>query len=181
MHHLPNLLSLLRLLAVLPVAWMMLEGHLWLAFWGFLLLGLTDALDGWLARRFHWQSRLGSILDPLADKALLLVSYAVLGVNGWLPWWLVLLVWLRDLVIVAGALLFYHRIGAFEVTPSQLSKWNTLLQVVLVLGVLQAQLYACCAAMLALGVVAVAMTTLASGVHYVWLWGGKARCSNPGR
>ncbi len=108
MRHLPNLLTCLRLALVLPVAWLLLRQQYPQALWLFLLAGLSDALDGLLARRFGWTSRLGAWLDPIADKLLLVISYVCLTLNGLVPVWLTAVLLLRDLVIVGGA-------GAFAI------------------------------------------------------------------
>ena len=99
MRHLPNLLTLLRLLLTLPIAWLLLSERFAAALWLFAVAGASDALDGFLARRFGWVSRVGSVLDPLADKLLLVTSYVCLGLSQVLPWWLTLLVLLLAICV----------------------------------------------------------------------------------
>jgi len=102
----------------------------------FFVAGTSDAVDGFLAKRFGWTSRLGALLDPLADKFLLVTCYAVLAWNGLLPFWLLVLVLTRDLLIVGGAVAYNFRVRRLEAEPTLISKLNTLLQILLVLLVI---------------------------------------------
>ncbi len=171
----PNLLSALRILLVVPIVALLLQRDFEGALLLFALAGVSDGLDGWLARRYGWFSRLGSVLDPVADKLLLVSSYLVLGALGLLPWWLVVAVLGRDLVIVAGAVAYHYLVGPYDMAPSLLSKVNTALQILLVLVVVADQVLGW------LGPVAlqalfwgVLATTVASGVNYVLVWGWRA-------
>ena len=100
----PNIISILRILLVIPVIWLLLTDDFPSALWLFAIAGVSDALDGFLAKRYGWQSELGSLLDPLADKILLVSCYVVLGWLLLLPAWLVATVILRDVMIVVGAI-----------------------------------------------------------------------------
>lgn len=174
--HLPNLITGLRLLLVPPILWLLWQQAHGAALTLFIIAGVSDALDGALARGFHWQSRLGGILDPIADKSLLIGCFVVLGLNGELPAWLVVLVIGRDLVIVAGAAAWQWLIAELHAAPSLISKLNT-----------AAQLAVVCAVLASHGAVALphwllrllewtaAFTTLWSGVDYVLRWGRRAR------
>ena len=104
---LPNLISFARILLSLPIVWLLYEREFSYALILFAVAGFSDGLDGFLAKHFHWQSHLGGLLDPLADKALLMSSFLVLGGLGLIPIWLVILVIFRDLTIMGGAL-YYH-------------------------------------------------------------------------
>ncbi|KGI77223.1 CDP-alcohol phosphatidyltransferase family protein [Oleiagrimonas soli] len=172
--HLPNLISSLRIVLVVPVAWLMLEHRYGSALWLALVAGSSDALDGWLARRFGWRSRLGAFLDPAADKLLLMTSYLVLALMAQLPWWLALLVLGRDLVILGGALGYRLLIGPFTAKPSRIAKFCTMLQIVYVLLVLLRS-----SALPALHLQPmqwlVAVLTVASGLDYVLRWAARAR------
>ena len=111
----PNIISVLRIVLVVPIIVLMLEQQFAAALLLFFVAGLSDGLDGYLAKRNNWGSRLGSILDPLADKLLLISSYVALGWLGLIPVWLVAVVLIRDIVIVSGALkrqnrTYQHRI-----------------------------------------------------------------------
>ena len=127
----PNIISLLRLFSVPLVLWFLLEENFVAAFWLFLLASVSDGIDGFIAKRFNARSIVGSYLDPIADKALLLGVYIALGVAGHLPMWLVALVVFRDVMIVGGALLFLGLTGRLEVEPLRSGKLNTVAQIIL--------------------------------------------------
>lgn len=172
--HLPNLISVARIALVLPVAVLMIRAQYGTALWVALAAGLSDALDGWLARRFGWRSRLGAFLDPVADKLLLMTSYLVLAVLGALPLWIALLVLGRDLVILGGALGYRLWVGPFKARPRRLAKFSTLVQILFVLLVLlRKSAFAALQVQPLLWLVAV--LTVASGVDYVLHWLARAR------
>src|SRR4051794_20528860 len=102
---LPNLITLARLLAVPLVVWLILDGEMGLAFAVFVFAGISDGIDGWIAKRWGQRTELGALLNPIADKTLLVALYVTLGVAGHLPNSLVILVVFRDLLIVGGFLL----------------------------------------------------------------------------
>jgi len=166
--HLPNLLTLLRLISVPVTLWLMVENRMAPAFWLFAAAGVTDAVDGAVARLFDAHSALGAILDPLADKVLLVSTYIALGLAGFLPLWLVVLVVLRDVLIVAYALV-YTLAGTPHGSPSLISKINTLAQIMLAGVVLAGQGLHWGRPMLVEAlVIAVAVTTIASGTGYLF-------------
>ena len=170
--HLPNLLTVFRLCLALPVAFAIIYKQPGIAIGLFVVAAVSDGLDGFLARRYHWQSRLGSILDPIADKLLLLATFVALTWIQILPLWLTLLVLGRDVLIVCGAALFRWQVGSYEFSPSWLGKICTLMQLSLVLTALirlAADVNKPFILLLPLAV----MFTLASGVQYVIEWGGK--------
>lgn len=168
----PNLITIVRVLLVAPLVWYLSAGRYGAALAVALVAGVSDALDGFLAKRYGWESRIGGILDPLADKLLLVGSFVMLGLAGLIPIWLVVLALLRDLIIVTGATLFNTLIERVEPEPSLLSKINTTCQILLVLTVLVAQLFAWVpGGFVEALVVLTAVTTLTSGGHYVWAWG----------
>ena len=101
-----------------------------------LTAGLTDALDGYLARRFQWTSRLGSILDPIADKLLVFATYVTLAWLGHVPVWLTVLIVGRDVVIMTGATAYHYVVGVFDMTPTLLSKANSAFQILFAVLVL---------------------------------------------
>ncbi len=135
LRHLPNLLCVLRILMVYPVAHWILQERYADVMLLFAVAASTDALDGFLAKRFGWTSKLGSLLDPLADKLLLVTVFICLSVNGDVPWVLTGLVLLRDLVIVFGALTYKVLFGPVNGNPTIASKINTLAQIVYCLAV----------------------------------------------
>ena len=129
---LPNLISLARLLSVPLAVWLVVYGWMEAAFWLFVAAGVSDAADGFIAKRFGQKTVLGSYLDPLADKALLVSIFIVLGAQQYLPSWIVILVVFRDLLIVGGALLMHIFLSAHPpITPLRISKLNTAAQIVL--------------------------------------------------
>ena len=103
----PNVISLGRLLSVPLTVWVILQGYFVVAFGIFVAAGVSDAVDGFLAKRFGMETELGRYLDPLADKALLVAVFITLGQMGYLPVWLVILVVSRDVLIIGGVLLTY--------------------------------------------------------------------------
>ena len=125
----PNLITLGRILLVPFVVWAIASGAMWIAFVLFLAAGASDAVDGFLAKRFHMTSELGSYLDPLADKALIVSIYLSLGINGFIPGWLVILVVSRDILIVGGILLAWLIGSPLKIRPLVVSKLNTVAQI----------------------------------------------------
>lgn len=174
----PNLITFGRILLVAPTAWALLTHRYEIALVLFFVAGASDALDGFLAKQFDWSSRLGALLDPLADKALLICCYAALAWNGLLPGWLFLLVILRDLVIVTGAVVYHLRIARLDASPTWVSKLNTLLQILLVLLVIGGQAVDWQRPdWIAVLIAVVSVTTVWSGIDYVVTWSRRARRS----
>jgi cardiolipin synthase len=127
----PNLITLARILMVPVIVWAITAGEMAFAFGLFLAAGVSDAVDGFLAKRFGMTSELGAYLDPLADKALIVSIYVALGFIGALPRWLVILVVSRDLMIVSAIMLSWLIGRPVAVRPHVVSKINTLAQIVL--------------------------------------------------
>ena len=132
----PNTLTVARILVVGPLIWCLVTGRFQTALALAVFAGVTDALDGWLARRYGWQSRFGGLADPLADKLLLVGAYVTLAWLGELPWWLIVLVALRDAVIVGGGIVYHFRFEPVTAEPTQWSRFNTFCQVLLMWYVL---------------------------------------------
>jgi cardiolipin synthase (CMP-forming) len=175
LRHIPNILTAFRFLLVPPVVVFMLKDEFMPALVLFAVAGFSDAVDGFLARRYHWTSRIGGLMDPLADKLLMVSSYLTLGWLGLIPVWLVALVILRDLVIVTGAVIYNARIEQVEATPSVVSKLNTLAQILLVLSVLFSQAVAALPGWWIDALIySVLVTIVWSGAGYVWTWGRRA-------
>lgn len=171
----PNLISILRIIMSAPIVWALLEQRYDLALLLIVVAGFSDGLDGYLAKRYDWSSHLGGILDPVADKVLLVSSFFTLGLLGLIPCWLVFAVIIRDLVIVSGATLYYFRIKRVDAEPSLISKLNTVVQIALVLTiVLDKGLFALPQPLIQGLIWLTLATTLASGVDYVWTWGRRA-------
>ena len=171
----PNILTIIRLLLVIPLVILLLSGEYGIALTVFVIAGLSDGLDGLLAKRFGWVSRFGSIADPLADKLLMVSSYFVLCWQGDLPWWLFVAILLRDLVIVGGAYSYHHLFGLHKVTPTYLSKFNTFIQILLVVVVIFGLATGSISDTFKQGLIYLVLaTTIASGVQYSSIWGRKA-------
>jgi len=169
LRHIPNALCILRMLLSVPVAMLLTRGNYELTLWVFAFAAITDGLDGYLAKRFHWTSELGKALDPLADKILLVTAFVTLTVLEIVPLWLAVPVVLRDVAITAGAISYRVLYGPLtDAQPTIISKLNTLVQIVYVLVVVAAL-----ALRVQLGVVYVVLatlvivTTVASGIDYV--------------
>jgi cardiolipin synthase len=178
LRHLPNLISMVRVLLVVPVVWSLLNDRFTVAIWLFLIAGASDGLDGFLAKRYGWSSRLGGILDALADKFLLVSTFVCLWWLGLFPWWLVMAVLARDLIIVVGATIYNFRIETVQPEPSLASKLNTFLQIALAaVGVVQLGFGGVPAWLLQTLIWSVMLTILLSGIGYVREWGRRARAS----
>lgn len=136
LHNLPNAITFGRLLAVPLAVWLILDRQLDWAFWLFVAAGISDALDGMIARLCSARTVLGGYLDPLADKALLVCVYITLGHEGYVPLWLVILVVFRDAMIVGAILLLYTLRESLVMEPLFISKLNTLAQIALAATVL---------------------------------------------
>ena len=169
--NLPNLISLGRLLLVPLAIWLILGGRYGVAFWVFVAAGVSDALDGFVAKRFDRRTRLGALLDPVADKALLVSVYVTLGLAHQLWTSLVILVVFRDVMIVGGFLLIQAIVAPKHYDPLYISKINTGLQIALVAFVL-ARLGLGTASSMVDGLLslAVAVTTVLSGLSYFVRW-----------
>lgn len=165
---LPNLITFARLCAVPAAVWLMLQHRLDEAFLVFVGAGLSDAVDGWLARVRNARSTLGALLDPVADKALLVSVYVTLAAIGVLPDWLAIMVVFRDVLIVGGLLLLWVLGVPTRIKPLLISKANTAAQITLAALVLMLKGFDLSAPMVLETMIwLVAFTTFASGVAYV--------------
>ena len=178
--NLPNVISLARLFTAPLIVWLILTDKTAFAFWAFLAASVSDAVDGFIAKRFGQSTVLGGYLDPIADKAMLVSVYIVLGAEGHLALLLVILVVFRDMLIVGGALLFRLLFGSLRMNPLMISKVNTVAQIVLA-AVMLAHLGLDLALDEIVGVLAyvVAATTLVSGGAYVVEWTRRAARVEP--
>jgi cardiolipin synthase len=125
----PNIITLGRIMLVPIIVWAIVSSQMEVAFAVFLIAGISDAVDGFLAKRFNMASELGALLDPLADKALLVSIYLSLGIWGDIPRWIVILVVSRDIMIVAAVIVSWLFDKPVEMRPSKVSKLNTAAQV----------------------------------------------------
>ncbi len=167
----PNLLTLMRICLAPFLVAAILEGHYLLSFTLFVVAGLTDALDGALARVLKQRSMLGHYLDPVADKLLLSTLFLVLLYKGLMPVTVTVLVFGRDVGILMVAALLYAAVGRREFHPSIFGKANTLAQICAVAAVLLHQLTTAywVAAFRAVALDATIVLTIASGLHYAWV------------
>lgn len=166
---LPNVVTFARLCAVPLAFWLVIDRHPAYAFFLFVAAGVSDAIDGWMARRWGG-SMLGAVLDPVADKALLVTMYVTLAVVNELPDWLAILVVFRDLMIVGGVLVLGILGQPVIIRPLLISKLNTVLQILLIAMTLLFAGFGLSVPLAALALTwTVAATTLASGAAYVWV------------
>ncbi len=173
--NLPNLITLGRLFSVPVILWLILDGSMLAAFWVFFVAALSDAVDGIIAKYFDAETVFGAFLDPIADKALLVSVFLMLGHQGYIEAWLVIMVVFRDLVIIGGALLFQTVTQSLTMQPLIISKVNTFVQLVFAVIVLWVEAYGLDGGA-AIGVIGyiVAVTTLWSGTAYVITWSNRA-------
>jgi cardiolipin synthase len=128
---LPNLITVGRIVLVPVVIWAITSGNMLLAFWLFVAAGISDAVDGFLAKRLNAQTEFGAYLDPLADKALLMSIYVTLSIEGLLPRWIVIAVVSRDIMIMGAVVLSWVMNRPVEIHPLIVSKLNTTAQIAL--------------------------------------------------
>lgn len=166
----PNIITVMRVVLIAPFAYFMWQQDYVTALIIFLIAGVSDGLDGLLAKRFNWQSRFGSITDPLADKILLFVALLLLVMKGQLSWTLFWISTGRDIFIVGGATAYHYLVEPYEMRPTLISKWNTALMILLVLLVLvHLAWFALPMQLLDTLEIGVILTCAISGLHYIWL------------
>ena len=153
------------------MVWAIAAGEMRVAFLLFLVAGLSDLVDGYLAKRFNMATELGAYLDPLADKAMIVSIYVTLGIAGAIPRWLVILVVSRDIMIVSAVILSWLVDRPVKLKPLTVSKLNTVAQILLALVVLASLAFNFDAQWAVYGLTAlVAALTLASVILYVVEW-----------
>jgi cardiolipin synthase (CMP-forming) len=172
---LPNAICIFRIALVAPVVYALVGGRFGLALALIAVAAASDGLDGFLAKTFGWRTRLGSLLDPAADKLLVTSVFLTLAWLGVVPWLVTAIVILRDVVIVLGAAAYQLVIGPVTGQPTLISKMNTGSQLLFVLAAITAEQFAWPPrlAVVLLGA-AVVFTSLSSGMHYVVRWGRRA-------
>jgi cardiolipin synthase len=170
--HIPNVISTIRILLVAPIAAALAHHQLALTIALFGVAAASDVADGFLAKRFGWQSTLGAVLDPAADKLLLVTVFVTLAYQHLVPLWLMGVAVARDIIIVGGALAYRHFIGPLTARPSIISKLNTLCQAAFILALVgrvqfsvpPAWAVTVCGAL-------VLVTVVISGLDYVLVYG----------
>lgn len=171
----PNLICVVRIVLVWPIVMALIDSRYLLALGLILLAGISDGLDGFLAKRFSWQSRLGGLLDPLADKLLLVSVFVALSMTGLVPVWLTVVVIVRDLVIVSGGVVYQWLVEPVQPEPSVASKINTGIQLLYVLAVIGNRMAGLPPAeFLIIAGAGVFVTSTVSGLDYVVRWSGRA-------
>ena len=182
LRYLPNGLTLLRLLLAVPLGVLILRQEYGWALATGLVAGLTDALDGFFARRLGVFSRFGAALDPVADKTLITVMFLSFASVGLIPWWLALTVIARDVIIVTGALCYHWLIGPLEFSPTALSKANMFVQLLFCVLVLLSRLVPVVPdVVINAGGIVVLVIAVTSGADYVIAWTRKALTSRERR
>jgi cardiolipin synthase len=172
LRHIPNLITAIRILLIVPIAISLVHQQFMTTLLLFALAAASDVIDGFLARYFKWQSVLGSILDPIADKLLLATMFVTLAVLKLVPFWLMCASLLRDVVIVSGAAAYRFFIGPVSAHPSSVSKFNTLCQGAFVLVVVASAAFDWPPPWVSLALGALTFVTIAiSGMDYVLTYG----------
>lgn len=166
----------MRIAMIAPILMYILDRRYGLALILFFVAGFSDGVDGFLAKRFDWHTRIGALLDPIADKLLVGGTFITMVVDGLIPVWLAVLVIVRDVVIVGGATIYNFLIKPIEGEPTRISKLNTALQLLFVVFVLSRAGFGwpdqIAITIIGAGVV---ITIVISGIDYVWSWARRAR------
>ena len=171
MLYVPNLLTLARIGMVPWLVVLLQQQNYLLSLVVFVVAGITDGVDGYVAKKFDAQTKLGSILDPLADKALLVSSYVMLSIMEIIPFWLVVTVVFRDLVIVGGYLIMEIFFGEVTMKPLKVSKVNTVVQIAFIVLVLMSLAWPIdLTTVLNISAYLVFLTSVISGASYVYIW-----------
>jgi cardiolipin synthase len=173
---LPNAISIMRIILILPILMLFVNDEFGWALGLFLIAGLSDGVDGYLAKKYHWDTRLGAFLDPAGDKLLVAWSYGTLAYLGHIPVWLAFIVIFRDVVIVAGSFLYHYLVRRLDGEPTRISKINTALEFVFLVFVMSKAGYGWPdnITITVLGA-SVLVTVVISGYDYVWNWIRSAR------
>ena len=175
LRHIPNGLCLLRMLLVIPVTGLLLQEQFVLTLGVFAVAAVTDGLDGFLAKRFGWCSELGKILDPLADKLLLVALFLTATWINLLPWWLTAAVVARDVMIGGGAVIYRVFYGPLHGRPTILSKINTGMQLAVALAAILGAASGLPTKEMVTALAAVTLlTTIISGADYVTVFTRRA-------
>jgi cardiolipin synthase len=178
LRHLPNFICLVRIVLIWPTVGALLANDYWKALVLVAVCAISDGLDGWLAKRFNWTSHLGKILDPLADKMLLVALFLTATWIALIPWWLTAIVVARDVMIGSGAVVYRFWFGPLHGRPTILSKVNTGMQLAVALAaILGAATGLPTPEMVTALAFLTAMTTIASGADYLVVFTRRALAS----
>lgn len=172
---LPNAISIMRIVLVAPILMSIVQERFDLALLLFFIAGFSDGLDGYLAKRYDWHTRIGALLDPIADKLLVAGTFVVLAYTAHIPAWLAILVILRDVIIIGGATAYNFLIRPVEGEPTRISKLNTAMQLLFILFVLTRAAWGwpdkITITIIGAGIV---VTVVISGMDYVLKWARRA-------
>ncbi len=171
----PNAISTLRIALVIPVLLLILQGEYGWSLLLFWIAGFSDGIDGYLATRFNWESRIGALLDPIADKLLVAGMFVTLTYTQHIPVWLTAIILFRDVVIIGGAVIYNYLIKPVEGEPTLISKINTVIQLLFLLCVLSRAAFGWPAeiSLTVLGA-ATLVSVVVSGIDYVMQWADRA-------
>ncbi len=173
---LPNAISLLRIALIVPILLFIFEGRYAWALALFFVAGFSDGIDGYLAKRYNWHTRLGALLDPVADKLLVAGTFIVLAYTQHIPVWLAVVVIARDVIIIGGATAYNFLVKPVQGEPTRISKLNTALELLLLLFVLSRAAFDWPDAItITILGAAVLVTVVISGIDYVVSWSRRAR------
>ena len=169
--NLPNAICIARIILTVPIVLFLVNGDFQSALLLIVIAGLSDGLDGLLAKTFNWKSRIGGLLDPTADKLLFVSVFGALTWNGLVPMWLFAVVIGRDIVIVTGAIAYEWLIGPVEPKPTRVGKLNTVTALLYLFFLIAHQIYGWPPPITILvSGAAVFVLSLVSGLHYVLTW-----------
>lgn len=171
LRQIPNALTILRIILIIPFAGYVYRQEYGSALVIFFIAGVSDGVDGFLARQFNWKSRFGAIADPLADKLLLMTAYIVLALTEQVPLWLTAVILGRDFIIVIGALIYHYFISHYDIKPSIWGKACTMAQIVYALAlIINLAGFPMPDVVAEQGIWVVLAITLVSGTHYLASW-----------
>lgn len=173
--NIPNILTFFRILLVPVFVTLIIYEQVFYAFLVFIIAGVTDVLDGFIARVFNQKTDLGAHIDPIADKLLLVTSYIILAIKGIIPPWLSVLVISRDIFILTGVLILFLNHKSVEIKPTFFGKASTLIQVTTVVIALSVSQLHVLQPFLIWSIYLAAVLTLFSGFHYAVIWIGKMK------
>ncbi len=172
--YIPNVITGTRILCVPCLIWMLFQQQFERSLILVLFMGVSDALDGFLARCYNWKTTLGAYLDPIADKLMLLTAFIAFAALGWIPWWLAALIVARDVILMIGAISYHLVTRKLQMEPLLISKINTCAQIVLAVSLIYSQVNPIHPQILNALMTIVVCTTVASGMQYVLEWSRRA-------
>ena len=172
--YIPNLITITRILFLPYLVWMLFHQQFERSLLLMLFIGVSDGLDGFLARRYHWETKLGGYLDPIADKIMLVSVYVTFAVLNWIPWWLAAIIVARDAVLLLGAFSYHLVTKQLQMEPLLISKVNTFMQILLAVSLIYSQVNPLNPQLLNAMMAVTLCTTIASGIGYVLEWSKRA-------